>query len=136
MEYWFKFAVAIGGGVASYLWGGWSAILQTLVIFVALDYVTGVIAAGKHGKLSSEVGFWGILTKIAIFAVIAVAHLVDNTLGNGHAFRDATITFFLCNEALSILENSIKLNVPVPEFLKKAVESLKEDAKKDVKKNE
>lgn len=133
MEQLFKTITAVAGGAASYLWGGWSAILQALLLFVAVDYFTGIMAAGKQGKLSSQVGFWGIFSKVSIFLVVAVAHMVDQVLGDGHMFRDSAITFYLCNEGLSILENAGKLNAPIPDFLKRAIEALKGDKEKGVK---
>ncbi len=88
---WVKIVIAAGGAAASYLFGGWSALLSILLTFVVLDYLSGVAAAAKEGKLSSEVGWWGIPKKIAIFAVVAIAHLVDSALGEAHLFRDAAI---------------------------------------------
>lgn len=91
MENWFKPVVAVSGAAASYLFGGWSALLSILLTFVVLDYVSGVAAAAKEGRLRSDVGLWGIARKVAIFAVVAVAHLVDSALGDAHLFRDAAV---------------------------------------------
>jgi len=120
-----KWIAGIGGGIASFLFGGWSVALQTLLIFVAIDYVTGVIAAGKEGKLSSHVGLKGIAKKVMTFFVVAVAHQVDLLLGDGHVFRDAAVTFYIANEAISILENAGRIGVPIPEKIHQAVEILK-----------
>ncbi|MGF7429576.1 phage holin family protein [Thermoanaerobacterium thermosaccharolyticum] len=117
----FKTITAFGGALASYLFGGWSALLGILLAFVIFDYVTGVIAAGIEGKLSSNVGLKGIAKKVAIFVIVAVANLVDRALGNAHIFRDATIFFYLANELLSIIENVGRSGVPIPEVIKKAV---------------
>ncbi|MGG4034193.1 phage holin family protein [Paenibacillus cisolokensis] len=124
MEQYVKPAIAVGGAVASYLFGGWSMLLSILLTFVALDYVTGFAAAAKEGKLSSEVGAWGIAKKIAMFAIVAVAHLVDTALGDAHLFRDAAIFFYLANELLSLIENAGRLGAPIPPGLQKAVEVL------------
>lgn len=125
METAFKTLVAIGGAAASFLFGGWSSLLSILLAFVVIDYISGVVAAGKEGKLSSEVGLWGIARKVAIFAVVAVAHLIDTALGDAHLFRDAAIFFYLANEVLSIIENAGRIGVPVPPTLEKAVAVLK-----------
>lgn len=124
MENTFKILAGIGGGLASYLWGGWSALLQTLVFFIILDYVFAVIVAGAHGELNSKVGFKGIAKKIAILVLIAVAHQVDRVLGDGTFIRDSVIFFYLANELLSIIETVGKTNLPIPGVLKKAVETL------------
>src|SRR5690606_20413472 len=109
LENLYKSIIAVGGAAASYLFGGWSALLSILLTFVVLDYVTGFLAAAKKGKLNSEVGLWGIAKKVAIFFVVAVAHLVDTALGDAHLFRDAAIFFYLANELLSITENTGRL---------------------------
>lgn len=124
MENTFKILAGFGGGLASYLWGGWSALLQTLVFFIILDYVFAVIVAGAQGELNSKVGFKGIAKKIAILVLIAVAHQVDRVLGDGTFIRDSVIFFYLANELLSIIETVGKTNLPIPGVLKKAVETL------------
>ena len=125
MENLYKSIIAVGGAAASYFFGGWSALLSVLLTFVVLDYVTGFLAAAKEGKLNSEVGLWGIAKKVAIFFVVAVAHLVDTALGDAHLFRDAAIFFYLANELLSITENTGRLGVPIPTAIQRAVEVLR-----------
>ena len=126
MENIYKFTMAALGGIVGYLWGGWNALLGILLAFVIIDYITGFIAAGAEGKLSSEVGFKGIAKKILIFVLVAVAHLLDKALGgNNDIFRDAVIFFYLANELLSIIENCGRAGLPIPEVLKNAVEILK-----------
>lgn len=125
MENLFKTAVAVGGAAASYLFGGWSTLLGVLLTFVVIDYVSGVIAAGAEGKLKSKVGLIGIARKVFIFAMVAIAHLVDTALGDQHVLRDATIFFYLANELLSIIENAGRVGLPVPAPIQKAVEVLK-----------
>lgn len=99
--------------------------LNVLLTFVVLDYVTGFLSAAKEGKLNSEVGLWGIAKKVAIFFVVAVAHLVDTALGDAHLFRDAAIFFYLANELLSVIENAGRLGVPIPPVISRAVEVLR-----------
>jgi len=101
-------AAAVGGGIASFLFGGWDSALTALAVFMGIDYLTGFLAAGKAGKLNSNVGLWGIAKKAGVFAVVAVVHQLDLHLLEGQAdvFRDGAIFFFLANEALSILETA------------------------------
>jgi len=121
----FKSIVAIGGAAASYFFGGWSSLLSILLTFVVLDYLSGVAAAAKEGRLRSDVGLWGIPKKVAIFAVVAVAHLVDTALGDAHLFRDAAVFFYLANELLSITENLGRMGAPIPPAVRQAVEILR-----------
>ncbi|WNF07285.1 phage holin family protein [Brevibacillus borstelensis] len=125
MEGIFKTVVAFGGAAVSYLFGGWSTLLGVLAAFVVIDYVSGVIASGAEGKLKSKIGLIGIARKVFIFTMVAIAHLVDTTLGDQHFLRDATIFFYLANELLSIIENAGRVGLPVPEPIKRAVEVLK-----------
>ena len=124
MENVIKFIVGVGGGLASFLWGGWSALIQTLVLFIVIDYVFAVLVAASLGELSSKKGFRGIAKKVAILVLVAVAHQIDQILGDGHFIRDAVIFFYIANELLSILETVGKTNLPIPSVLKKAVETL------------
>ncbi len=121
----FKFCIAGGGACASYLFGGWNQLLQILLVFVIIDYITGVVASGVEGKLSSSVGLKGIAKKVFIFVIVAVAHLADTALGDGSLLQDAAIFFYIANELLSIIENAGRVGLPVPEILKQAIEILK-----------
>jgi len=126
MENTFKIIVGVGGGLASFLFGGWSALLSVLLAFVAIDYVTGLIAAGVSGELNSNKGWVGIAKKVSIFFIVAVAHLVDGALGGeAHMFRDAAIFFYIANELLSITENAGRIGIPVPDRVVNAVEVLR-----------
>ena len=132
----FKSIVAGAGAITGYLYGGWDTLLQVLLIFVIVDYLTGIIAGGTNGKLSSKVGFRGILKKVLIFIIVAVAHWVDVAVGvalgeNVAIFRNATIFFYLANELLSITENAGQMGVPIPEKLMNAVEILKGKSKEE-----
>lgn len=100
-----------------------------LTAFVVMDYLTGVLASARQGKLSSARGFWGILKKILIFMVVGMGHLLDTALlgGSGEPQRSAMIFFYLANEGLSILENLGTLGVPIPRRLKQVVAELGED---------
>jgi len=125
MENVFKTSVTALGGLVGYLWGGWSALLGILLAFVVIDYITGIIASGTEGKLSSQVGFKGIAKKIMIFILVALGHLVDKALGDGSMVQTAIIFFYLGNEGISILENAGRTGLPIPGKLKNAIEVLK-----------
>lgn len=118
---WVKAAAAFAGAILSFLFGGWSALLGVLLVFVATDYVTGFAAAALQGQLSSAVGLRGIAKKVGIFVMVAVAHLVDTTLGEAHLLRDATLFFYLANELLSIVENLGRIGVPIPPVIRRAI---------------
>ncbi|MDN5323723.1 MAG: hypothetical protein PWQ67_2177 [Clostridia bacterium] len=135
-EIYLKTAIGVGGACASYLFGGWSSLLGILLAFVVIDYITGVLASGVEGKLSSSIGIKGIAKKVFIFVMVAVAHLVDASLGDGHIFRDATIFFYLANEVISILENAGRVGLPVPPIIQQAIEVLKGKSKSDPVKKE
>lgn len=125
LDIFFKVFVTSVGSIVGYLFGGWHTLLQILLVFVAIDYLTGMIAAGYEGKLNSSVGFRGIAKKVMIFAIVAVGHMIDTALGENHIFRDAVIYFYLANELLSILENAGRTGLPIPNVIKNAVDVLK-----------
>jgi len=136
MENSFKSLVAVGGAAVSFFFGGWSTLLGVLLAFVVMDYLSGMVAAAIEGVLSSSVGLRGIARKVFIFGMVAVAHLVDTAIADGHVFRDATIFFYLANELLSIVENSGRIGLPVPDLIRQAVEILKgKSGGKEEKKN-
>jgi len=117
------------GAIVGYIFGEWSVLLQILLAFVIIDYVSGLLASGVEGKLSSKVGFRGIVKKIMIFVLVAVGHLVDKAIGDGSMIQNAIIFFYLGNELLSILENAGRTGLPVPEQVKNAVDVLKGKSK-------
>jgi toxin secretion/phage lysis holin len=119
------------GAVSSYLFGTPSMLFNTLVLFIVMDYLTGMAASAYEGKLNSKVGFKGILKKVMIFAIVAIANSLDQLLG-GHFIKSATIFFYLSNELLSMIENAGRLNVPIPPFIQNAVSLLKQ--KSDINK--
>jgi toxin secretion/phage lysis holin len=115
---------AVGGLIVS-LFGGWDVMLHTILLFFILDYITGIIKAIYKKELSSEIGFKGIAKKIMIFIVIAVAYSIQNMTGDTIALREIVIVFFICNEALSILENAAEF-IAVPQQLKDVLLQLRD----------
>ena len=120
------------GGWLGYFLGGCDGLLYTLLAFVVLDYVTGIMCAVADHKLSSAVGFRGIFRKILIFALVGVGHLLDvQVLGAVGVLRTAVIFFYLSNEGVSLIENAAHLGLPIPAKLKAVLEQLHDRAEKE-----
>ena len=124
--------VAVLGSIANYFLGGWDLALKTIILFMALDYVLGIMCGGKNKRLSSEVAFNGIFKKVAILIVIAVGSSLDEMVNAEGLLRGLVIFFYIGLEGISILENATLLGVPVPDKLKAALEQLKEGNKKEM----
>lgn len=127
----YKAGAAVIGAAYGFFFGEKSALLGILLGFVFIDYVSGMLAAYFEGRLRSAIGFKRIPKKVMIFAMVAVAHLVDRAVGTHNLFRDATIFFYLANELLSITENAGRIGLPVPEQIKQAVEILRGKSEKE-----
>lgn len=121
----------VGGFFARYL-GGYDDILRALVILVVLDYITGVLKAISTKTLSSAVGFRGLIKKILIFAVVATGVSVQIIVGDTIPLREIVIIFFICNEAISLLENASQF-VPIPARLKEILIQLRDKSDKGEK---
>ena len=115
----------IGGFICKFL-GGWDMLLKAIVVLVILDYVTGLLKAICTKKLSSNVGFKGLVRKIVIFIVIATAYVIQGIVGNAIPLREITILFFIANEGISLLENASEF-VPIPEKLKNTLIQLRDN---------
>lgn len=130
-EFWnlIQFIFTAVGGWLGYFLGGCDGLLIALVVFVAVDYVTGVMCAISDKKLSSEVGFKGICRKVLIFLLVGIANILDvQVIGTGSVLRTAVIFFYLSNEGVSLLENAAHLGLPVPEKMKDILEQLHDRA--------
>ena len=122
---------AIGGWLGWFL-GGCDGLLYTLLAFVIIDYITGVMCAVADHTLSSAVGFKGICRKVLIFALVGIGHILDvNVIGTGSVLRTAVIFFYLSNEGVSLLENAAHLGLPIPEKLRDVLEQLHNRAEKE-----
>ncbi|SMB97722.1 holin, Cph1 family [Thermanaeromonas toyohensis ToBE] len=124
-----KWTIATIGGLLTGLLGGWDVALKVLVLFVVLDYITGLTAAWVEKKLNSDVGLKGIAKKILLFVPVAVGYWLDIALGT-EVLRSLAIFFYISNEALSCLENVSRAGVPIPKPLKDALEQLKDKVEK------
>ena len=117
-------ATAVGGWIGYFL-GGKDGMLIALVVFMALDYITGLMCAIMDKKLSSAVGFKGICKKVLILMLVGVANILDvHVVGQGSALRGAVIAFYLSNEGLSLLENAAYIGLPIPDKLREILEQL------------
>lgn len=121
---WIRGVASMGMGIITYLYGSFDGLLTALCVAVVLDYVTGLIKAGITHTLSSEIGFKGILKKILILLIIALAHVIDNCVGSGDTWRNIAIVFYICNEGISILENAVACGLPVPDKLKEILQNM------------
>ncbi len=120
------------GGWLGYFLGGCDGLLYTLLAFVILDYLTGIMCAIVDKKLSSEIGFRGIFKKVLIFVLVGVGHLMDlQILGAAGVLRTAVIFFYLSNEGVSLVENAAHLGLPIPAKLKAVLEQLHDRSEKD-----
>lgn len=107
------------GKAISFFLGEVDGLLYALVIFVILDYITGVCVAIQSRKLSSSIGAKGIPKKVTIFLMVSVAHVADQyLLESTDVLRSVTTLFYLSNEGISIFENVGKIGLPLPGQLK------------------
>lgn len=128
-------AIGVAGSCIATLFGGWDAALTTLLIFMGVDYITGLIVAGvfqksqksADGALESRAGWKGLCRKGMTLLVVLVACRLDMVTGSNF-MRDATIIAFIANETLSIIENAGLMGVPIPAVVVKAIDILKQKA--------
>lgn len=124
-------AATIGGWICE-MFGGWDDSITTLIIFMAVDYVTGIIVAAvfkkstktKNGALESKAGLKGILRKGGQLLIVLVGCRLDMIIGSDFV-RDAVIIAIITNETISITENLGRMGVPIPGIIKKSIEILK-----------
>jgi toxin secretion/phage lysis holin len=131
-------AAGLLGGLVTAAFGGWDGAMSTLIIFMAVDYISGLICAGvfkrspktESGALESRVGLKGLIRKGMMLAVVLVAHRLDLAMGSTY-IRDAAVIAFVANEALSILENAGLMGVPIPKVISRAIDVLNEKSEED-----
>lgn len=120
-----KLFFAFAGGILGCSFGGFDSLIYALMAFVAIDYITGILLAIHNKKISSEVGYKGIIKKFLIFLIVSMGNIIDNYIfGTGSTLRTLIIMFYLANEGFSILENAGQLGVPIPKKLKDAIQKL------------
>lgn len=124
-------AVGVVGGFVAALFGGWDAALTTLIIFMAIDYISGLIVAGvfhaskksETGALESRAGWKGLIRKCFTLLFVLVAHRLDLAIGVEY-IRDTVIIGFIANELISIVENMGLMGIPLPPIVTKAIDIL------------
>lgn len=120
------------GGMIAHLFGGWTEDMMTLIIFMAVDFIMGLIVAGvfhksnksQSGALNSHAGWIGLCKKGVVLLFVLIAHRLDMLLGTDY-IRTTAIIGFIANEVISIVENAGLMGVPLPEVIVKAIEVLK-----------
>ena len=140
MKSWFTTLIGVIGGFIASLFGGWDAALVTLIIFMAIDYITGLIVAGvfhnsektANGALESRAGWKGLCRKGVTLLVVLVACRLDLVMGSNF-IRDAVIIAIVANETISIIENAGLMGIPIPAALMRAIEILKNKAESEGK---
>ena len=116
------------GGLAtffSFILGGLDYSIQALIIIMIIDYLTGISKSYVSAKLNSNRGLKGIVKKVCMLCLVAVAVILDQVTGNSGLIRTFVIYYLIANEGLSIIENLGEMDIIVPDFLKKKLEQLK-----------
>nr|DAF06134.1 MAG TPA: holin [Caudoviricetes sp.]DAT57846.1 MAG TPA: holin [Caudoviricetes sp.] len=129
--------VGVVGGFVAMAFGGWSDALITLIVFMALDYVTGLIVAGifkkskksENGALESRAGFKGLCRKGVALMIVLVAVRLDIIMHTTY-IKDAVIIAFVVNESISIIENAGLMGIPIPPVIAKAIDVLRNESEK------
>ena len=140
MKDWICAAAGVIGAAVAAAFGGWSTAMVTLVIFMGVDYLTGLIVAGifhrsektEHGGLESRAGWKGLVRKGVTLLVVLVAYRLDLLLGVSY-IKDAVIIAFCANEVLSIIENAALMGLVIPKPLQKAIELLRAKSESEEK---
>lgn len=123
----FRIVVMWGAAAVNTLFGSTDGLFLTLIIFMSVDYITGVSAAFIKKRLSSRVGAKGLITKFGILCIVSIATLIEKNIMDVAALRDVVILYYISNEGISILENITKLGVPIPQKLKDALKNISSD---------
>lgn len=124
-------ALGVLGSFIASLFGGWDAGMITLIIFMVVDYITGLIVAGvfknstktESGALESRAGWKGLCRKGVTLLIVLVSYRLDILIGTSY-IRDAVIIGFCANEAISIIENAGLMGIPLPAVISKAIDLL------------
>lgn len=108
-----------------YLLGGMDIALKSLIIIMMIDYITGIASAIYNKKLSSKIGFKGIIKKFSYLCIVALSVVIDNLIGQNGVIRTLVIYFFVANDGLSIIENMAEMNIKLPKKLIDSLEQIK-----------
>lgn len=108
-----------------YLLGGMDIALKSLIIIIMIDYITGIASAIYNKKLSSKIGFKGIIKKFSYLCIVALSVVIDNLIGQNGVIRTLVIYFFVANDGLSIIENMAEMDIKLPKKLIDSLEQIK-----------
>lgn len=108
-----------------YLLGGFDIALQSLIIVIIIDYVTGLASAIYNKELSSKIGLKGILKKFSYLCIVALSVVIDRITGQSGLIRNLVIYFFVANDGLSVIENLAEMGVKLPTKLTDSLEQIK-----------
>jgi len=114
-------------GTISHLLGGFDLLLKTILILIVLDYLTGTLSAVYNKKLSSSIGFKGILKKFMIILLIILSTALNGVI-ESMPIREIMIMFFIANEGISIIENAVNLDLPIPKKIIKMLKQIQEES--------
>lgn len=131
-------AIGVVGSTISYMLGGWDSALATLIIFMIIDYMSGLIVAGvfhastktDSGTLESRAGFKGLCRKGMVLLFVLIAYRLDLAIGTDYV-RDTVIIGFMANELISIVENAGLMGIPLPPVIKTAIDVLTKKGERD-----
>lgn len=133
-DYWSYLAAV--GAFLSWLIGGFDSLVQILVIFIVIDYLTGLAKAWINRELSSQRGLRGIVKKLALISLVVVAEKVDFLIGGNDFVRNTIIYSLITNETISILENAGHMGIPIPKQFFRALKRLKSKSEEEEGKHE
>ena len=125
---WISLLFGFLGGCLAKVFGGYDVLLTTIILLSVIDYFSGVLKAVYNKQLSSSVGYKGIVKKIMMFVVIALACIIQKLLADSIPLREVTISFFIANEGISLLENAATI-IPIPDRLKEVLLQLRDKKK-------
>lgn len=121
-----RFSISSIATLFIYLMGGWDIAIQTLLLFIVVDYISGLLKAAKLKELNSKIGWSGFLKKIGMLLLVVVSVGIDWLLGQTELVRNIVIYYLVANEGLSIIENLSILDIGIPNIVKEKLEQLKE----------
>lgn len=125
MKYFFNNIASVLLTTIIYLLGGMDIALKSLIIIMMIDYITGVASAIYNKKLSSKIGFKGIIKKFSYLCIVALSVVIDNLIGQNGVIRTLVIYFFVANDGLSIIENMAEMDIKLPKKLVDSLEQIK-----------
>lgn len=125
MKYFFNNIASVLLTTIIYLLGGMDIALKSLIVIMMIDYITGVASAIYNKKLSSKIGFKGIIKKFCYLLVVALSVVIDNLISQDGVIRTLVIYFFVANDGLSIIENMAEMDIKLPKKLVDSLEQIK-----------